>query len=110
MEYKVFIQHDWAFNKFNVYVKSYSDTDDHLYLYDGKNVVKLLNTYGCNPPEKTELISLPIDIYKAIEKEIIKMVEERGGIETAQRANGRIEELEKQVTWLQTQLENVLKK
>lgn len=109
MEYKAYISHDWAFNQVKIFVTSSRGESSRSYLtyMDGKAVDNIIE--DCMIPDNAEFLILPQEVYKAIEEHIIKRVEERGGIETAQKAAGRIEEMEKQITWLQKLIEHDFK-
>lgn len=98
MEYRIYIKSEPWNNQVSVYVR----TDrDYLHFKDG--MLTATKVENCNTITEP-LLTLPPDLYKAIEARIMEEVEDRGGTPGTQYLRGKVEELEKMVEWLKSKV------
>lgn len=106
MKYKIFINDDFIYNKVEIFaaVVDADGTPTERISYNGGATILTKAIEGLRPDP---YLILPRKLYEAIETQIIDDLQRRGGVPTAQYLNGRVAELEKQVAWLQQQVETI---
>lgn len=104
MEFKIYIDTQPAYNRVDIHAVVFrKDSKEVLSYKDGAVISSIVEENVVSTP----FISLPMELFKSIEEKIILDLERRGGAPSQQYMRGRCEQLEKEVAWLRTQVEQI---
>jgi len=104
MEFKIYIDPQFIYNRVDIHAVVFrKDGKEVLSYKDGSIISTIVEESVMTAP----MLSLPTELFKAIEERILLDLEQRGGAPSQQYLRGRVEELEKFNEWLKSQVENI---
>jgi hypothetical protein len=101
MEFKIYIDTQPVYNRVDIHAIVLRENGKEVLSYKDGAVISTIVEEGQHSPP---FLTLPLELFKTIEEQIIMDMERRGGAPSQQYMRGKVDVLEKFVEWFKTKV------